>query len=87
MNIVTISKLQDILLGTVRPLIEDMGDLNIFSGIQVGQNVLAADGSTDVLPLIAGTNIGISISQNGITFTPTIASAPDIRTAIDAVRP
>lgn len=41
-------------------------DLRIFSAIQVGEDVYAADSNNDVLPLIAGNNITITPTEEGI---------------------
>ncbi len=82
MSLINTDKLTTIL----RSITSAIKGLDIFSGVQVGLDVFAADGNTDVLPLIAGNNMSISATQNGITFTPTVASSSEIRTAIDAVR-
>lgn len=43
-------------------------DLNIFGTVSVGGQAYAAEGNTDILPLIAGDNLDISITNNGIEF-------------------
>lgn len=64
MSLINTDKLTTIL----RSITSAIKGLDIFSGVQVGQDVFAADGNTDVLPLIAGNNMSISATQNGITF-------------------
>ena len=64
MSLINTEKLTTIL----RSITSAIKGLDIFSGVQVGQDVFAADGNTDILPLIAGNNMSISATQNGITF-------------------
>lgn len=69
MHLITVNKLQTILMGTVKTLINNVRGLNIFSGVQIGQDVFAAEGNEDILPIIAGNNMSIEATQNGITFS------------------
>lgn len=62
----SIKNVKDIVKGAAADKIKD---LDIFSGVQVGENIYAADGNNDVVPLIAGSNMNIQATSEGIEFS------------------
>lgn len=55
--------------GAVKPLSKMISELNIFGSVQVGEEVYAAEGNTDTLPLIAGNNMEVKATEGGIEFS------------------
>ncbi|MBQ7563927.1 MAG: hypothetical protein IJT16_08055 [Lachnospiraceae bacterium] len=69
MSWASIKNVKDIVKdGVVGPIKEMVEELGIFSSVSVGENVLAAEGNVDTLPLIAGDNINITLTENGVRF-------------------
>lgn len=81
MSWISYNKLVSYTEGAIRPIVNAIKALRIFSTIQVGENAFTAENASDTVEFISGTNMEVKATNSGIEFAS--KTAQEVKDALD----